>query len=328
MRRLGSLILLFIAAAAGTLALSAPASAQDGARPPALPADMTDVVSTSQRQRVAWRYTFDRPADDWTRPGFDDGAWKQGPGGFGTPGTPGAVVGTTWNTSDVWLRRAVTLPGSGFEPVTLQLLAFHDEDVEVYIDGVLAAREAGFITRYDLLDILPAARALLKPGARLVLAVHCHQTAGGQGIDVGIVSVAPGAAERLAANRRRDRYRAFALSHRGDATNGQRLFLDEQRLACSKCHTTDGSASRAGPDLRAAGETFSRRDLVDAVLNPSANIAVGYTTTVVKTKSGDVYDGVLKDADADGSVGLMGADGKLLRLRADQVRSAARPRCR
>src|SRR3954465_14491114 len=125
MRRLGSLILLFIAAATGTLALSAPSSAQDGARPSALPADMIEVVPTSQRQRVAWRYTFDRPADDWTRPGFDDGAWKQGPGGFGTGGTPGAVVGTTWNSSDVWLRRAVSAPCSRSPPAHRPPLAVH-----------------------------------------------------------------------------------------------------------------------------------------------------------------------------------------------------------
>ena len=59
---------------------------------------------------VAWRYTFQRPADDWTQPGFDDSRWKQGPGGFGTAGTPGHQVDTTWNTPDIWMRREVTLP--------------------------------------------------------------------------------------------------------------------------------------------------------------------------------------------------------------------------
>ena len=55
---------------------------------------------------------------------------------------------------------------------------------------MLAASEAGFTTGYVALDITPAARALLKPGAKVTLAVHCLQTVGGQNIDVGLVNVA------------------------------------------------------------------------------------------------------------------------------------------
>ena len=83
---------------------------------------------------------------DWARPGFDDSEWKQGPGGFGTTGTPGAVIGTTWDTPDIWLRREVTLP-AGTDPSRIQLRVYHDEDVEIYIDGVLAARQSGYVTR-------------------------------------------------------------------------------------------------------------------------------------------------------------------------------------
>ena len=152
------------------------------------PPQVTEVVPTSQRAAATWRYTFEKPADGWQKPDFDDRAWKEGPGGFGTKGTPGIVVGTTWSTDDIWLRREVTLP-AGRDLANLQLLVYHDEDVEVYIDGIPAAKEGGFITSYEPLDIAASAKALLKPGAKIVLAVHCHQTLGGQGVDVGLATV-------------------------------------------------------------------------------------------------------------------------------------------
>ena len=60
------------------------------------------------------------------------------------------------------------------------------EDVEVYLNGVLATRESGFTSSYDDYEIRPEARAILQPGKDLI-AVHCKQTTGGQFIDVGIV---------------------------------------------------------------------------------------------------------------------------------------------
>jgi len=152
------------------------------------PPRMTEVVPTSQQTPSTWSYTTDHPGADWAKPEFDSSQWKRGPAGFGTEGTPGAVVRTTWNTADIWLRREVTLP-AGNHP-NLQFLVYHDEDIEVYVNGELAASEAGFASNYVPLDIIPAARALLKPGATVTLAVHCHQTEGGQNVDVGLVDIA------------------------------------------------------------------------------------------------------------------------------------------
>ncbi len=135
-----------------------------------------------------WRYTLEKPPADWTKPNFDDSKWRRGPGGFGTKGTPRSVVGTVWNTPDIWLRREATLPDN-VDLDRLQLTVYHDEDVEVYIDGVPAASEAGFVNSYEPMDISAAAKKLLKPGGKFTLAVHCHQTVGGQGIDVGLVEV-------------------------------------------------------------------------------------------------------------------------------------------
>ncbi|HZY85255.1 MAG TPA: beta-galactosidase, partial [Gemmataceae bacterium] len=116
---------------------------------------------------------------------YDAAGWKEGPGGFGTRGTPGAVVRTEWNTADIWLRREFTLPGSG----DLYLSLHHDEDAEVYLNGVLAAKVQGFVTGYEDVAINEAARKALKPGGKNVIAIHCHQTTGGQYIDAGLIEL-------------------------------------------------------------------------------------------------------------------------------------------
>src|SRR5947207_5825618 len=107
------------------------------------PRDSDDIVPTSRQQPVTWHYTFERPADSWRTPNFDDSSWQSGPDGFGTRGTPGISPNTIWSTADIWMRCEFALPSTGFDPAAIQLLVFHDEDVEVYFDGLLAARAGG-----------------------------------------------------------------------------------------------------------------------------------------------------------------------------------------
>src|SRR5438093_317333 len=75
---------------------------------------------------------------------FDATAWKEGPGGFGEKSTPGTTVRTDWKTADIWLRRTFELPASKHEG--LHFAIHHDEDAEIYLNGVLAARTSGYIT--------------------------------------------------------------------------------------------------------------------------------------------------------------------------------------
>jgi hypothetical protein len=62
----------------------------------------------------------------------------------------------------------------------------HDEDVEIYINGVLAARANRWTSGYVDLPISDAAIQAIRNGTNC-LAVHCHQKTGGQYIDVGIL---------------------------------------------------------------------------------------------------------------------------------------------
>jgi hypothetical protein len=149
-----------------------------------LPPPPVAVVPTSAVTPATWRFTTDQPAQGWNQPGFDDSAWRSGPGGFGTTMTPGSSVGTQWRTSDIWLRREVELKSV---PKSLSLSIHHDEDVQVYLNGVEALSEDGYLSAYEERPIKPEALAALKPGKN-VIAVHCHQTTGGQYVDLGLLA--------------------------------------------------------------------------------------------------------------------------------------------
>jgi len=141
------------------------------------------VVPTAEREPVAWRYTFERPAGEWFAPGFDASSWKEGPAGFGTAETPGAIVRTEWKGAEIWIRRGFALQEV---PKAALLRLHHDEDAEVYLNGVLACRARGYTTGYEEVEIRAEAAAALRRGANTI-AAHCRQTTGGQYIDVGLV---------------------------------------------------------------------------------------------------------------------------------------------
>ncbi|HTB83675.1 MAG TPA: DUF4965 domain-containing protein [Candidatus Sulfotelmatobacter sp.] len=150
------------------------------------PPKMTVIIPAADKQTATWSYTTAEPAVGWMGQDFNDSAWKQGNSGFGTAGTPGAIIGTVWQTDDIWLRREVNLPIHDYDE--LQAWLHHDEDAEVYVNGVLALKASGFISGYDVFPFTMEGRAAFRPGKNLI-AIHCHQTVGGQYVDFGLVDI-------------------------------------------------------------------------------------------------------------------------------------------
>lgn len=149
--------------------------------------DLVTIAPTSEEEPATWRFTLEAPPEDWQAPGFDDSSWQQGPGGFGTERTPGAVVGTEWSTGQIWLRRTFRAPDP---PDRLALRIHHDEDAEVYLNGQRIASFEGYTTDYIIRPLGEAAAAALREGEN-VLAIHCRQTRGGQFIDCGLLGLTP-----------------------------------------------------------------------------------------------------------------------------------------
>ncbi len=150
------------------------------------PPTITVIVPAADKKPALWSFTTQKPPAGWMKPGFNDGSWRHGESGFGTAGTPGAVIGTTWRTDNIWLRREINLPSGNYDD--LEAWLHHDEDAQVYINGVLALKTSGFTTQYDAIPLTPQGMAALKPGRNLI-AIHCHQTIGGQYVDFGFVDV-------------------------------------------------------------------------------------------------------------------------------------------
>jgi hypothetical protein len=154
------------------------------------------LLPTSQQAAHDWRFTVQPPGERWFAPDFDARSWQSGAAGFGTKGTPGAVVRTEWSDPDIWLRHEFELSDDQLAgDDQLVLVIHHDEDAEVYLNGVLAAKVGGYSTDYIQAGVSDTARDALHAG-RNVIAVHCKQTGGGQYIDVGLARVVEQAAER------------------------------------------------------------------------------------------------------------------------------------
>jgi len=141
------------------------------------------IAPTAEKEPVRWRYTLEQPPQGWEEPGFDDSGWKEAPGGFGSKGTPGAVVRTEWSSQHIWLRRSFNLETQAWTEPSLRV--HFDEDATVWLNGERAARLRGWTTQYEEREM--SSRASLRVG-RNVLAVHCQQTYGGQYIDVGMMA--------------------------------------------------------------------------------------------------------------------------------------------
>jgi len=150
-------------------------------------------VSQAGNMVSKWRYyTSDKPltTDSWKDASFSDGAWHEGFAGFGNGDMQGANINTKWTDSYIYLRKWY-----GFDSMRegnidkLQMQVFHDEDCEVYINGILAADLSGNINRYSFAEINQTAKASIKIGKQNLIAVKCKNKVGNQFIDLGFSQV-------------------------------------------------------------------------------------------------------------------------------------------
>jgi putative heme-binding domain-containing protein len=83
----------------------------------------------------------------------------------------------------------------------------------------------------------------------------------------------------------------FALEG-GNPSRGRQVFFGA--AACSQCHRVGNQGTNFGPDLSHIGEIRTRRDLLEAVVFPSATLARGYEPITVITSAGKPITGIIR----------------------------------
>jgi putative membrane-bound dehydrogenase-like protein len=84
----------------------------------------------------------------------------------------------------------------------------------------------------------------------------------------------------------------------GDIRRGQLVFHSE-KAACYSCHAIGYRGGNVGPDLTSIGSVRSDRDLLEAIVFPSASLVRSFEPIAVATNDGKVYNGLLRGETAD-----------------------------
>jgi len=108
----------------------------------------------------------------------------------------------------------------------------------------------------------------------------------------------------------------------GDIRRGQAIF-NSTRAACASCHAIGYLGGKLGPDLTRIGQVRNERDLLEAIVYPSASLVRSFEPLIVTTRDGEEYTGIPRRDNAEGVVLAMGPDAEMNFARADVA--SARP---
>ena len=112
-----------------------------------------------------------------------------------------------------------------------------------------------------------------------------------------------------------DKAIAVAQKLEGDPTRGKELFTKQ---GCVACHTVNEEDPPKGPFLGGIATRYSRAELLESILKPSAKIAQGFDTQWFKTKN-DVLEGfVTRESGAE--IEIRNANGAVTLLKQTDVK--------
>jgi len=102
------------------------------------------------------------------------------------------------------------------------------------------------------------------------------------------------------------------MKDKGSAARGEKIYR-RQSLQCINCHAIGNAGGLVGPNLISVGGSSQPDYLVEALLDPSAKLKEGFTTTTVLTDEGEIINGISLGKNDDG-LRLRLSDGKEVQI--------------
>lgn len=139
------------------------------------------ILPASDEQAYQCKYTETQPANGWALSQYNDDSWDTGAAPFTDDKTEAK---TLWTNKNIWIRRIFTLTNTNIDKLLLKL--YHDDNVEVYLNGEKIFTNIGWTSDFELIPLSDAIKNKLKKGTN-ILAIHCANTAGAAWLDAGLV---------------------------------------------------------------------------------------------------------------------------------------------
>ena len=104
----------------------------------------------------------------------------------------------------------------------------------------------------------------------------------------------------------------------GSVERGRKLFFENTKLSCLRCHQVDRAGGEVGPNLTVIGKEKDRRYLLESICLPNAQVAKGFETAMILNDSGQTFTGIVK-AESDDFLDLIQSDGSQVRIPTEEI---------
>ena len=81
----------------------------------------------------------------------------------------------------------------------------------------------------------------------------------------------------------------------GNRRDGYRVFNNNPTAQCTRCHAIGGAGGTVGPPLENIGNTLTREQILESLIEPSARLAPGYGSVALTLKDGQKVNGILEE---------------------------------